>query len=60
MVGHPSAKWRPAGVGVTKLNAIGVPKRKASIIQIEAMLNLIQSRIDEMTDSTIYRVQGKI
>jgi hypothetical protein len=26
MVGHPSAKWRPAGVGVTKLNAIGVPR----------------------------------
>jgi hypothetical protein len=50
MVGLPPAKWRPAGVGVTKFNSIGITNRivEASIIQIEAMLNLIQSRIDEI------------
>ena len=50
MVGLPPAKWRPAGVGVTIFNAIGITKRivETSVIQIEAMLNLIRSRIDEI------------
>lgn len=50
MVGVPRIKWRPAGVGVTKLHAIGISKRiiDASVIQLESMLATIRKRIDEI------------
>jgi hypothetical protein len=50
MVGTPQAKWRPAGVGVTMMQTIGLSRRivEQAIIQLTDMRQLVSDHIDRI------------
>jgi hypothetical protein len=50
MVGTPQTKWRPAGVGVTMMQTIGLSRRivEQAIIQIADMRQVVTDHIDRI------------
>jgi hypothetical protein len=50
MVGTPQTKWRPAGVGVTMMQTIGLSRRivEQAIVQLTDMRQLLTDQIDRI------------